>query len=645
MSDVPHAGAHESRPGGAGAAGLEHALETALEISERRRSAAEALADVARVLSQALDPDAVSQIIVERIVKLLSARSGVVFHLDDGKDLEVLAACGEMTGWLHPRFVLPGHSGTAGLAVRQRRTVTTPDLLTDPRIEVPAAVRGIIEASSHRAALAVPLAVAGRVIGALAVGDAGGRAFTEDDIRLAEAFAGHAAVALHNAELFRETARRRDEAEVAQARLGFLADASTVMSLSLHYDETLHSIARLAVPRLADCSCVHTVDDDGSIRGLAVVHVDPEKLRLVQMLQTTYPIGLDAPLGPAHVIQTGRSEFYPQVDEQLIATYARTSEEFEWMKALDISSAMVVPLAGRGGIVGALTFARSRPARPYERIDLALAEDLGRRAGLALENSRLYSAAQLADRTKDEFVTILAHELRTPLSTILASARVIAQRASPEGVRGPLAVIERQVQYQAQLLDDLLDLARVRRGEVALRRATVALGTVVADAVETVRPLIEERGHRLIMSMPEEAILLEADRTRLTQVVSNLLSNAAKYTPTEGRVVLTVTREGNEALISVADNGVGIPREMLGDIFGLFTRVTVPGTSTKGGLGIGLALVRKLVELHGGSVVARSEGPGRGSEFVVRLPLARTAGDTSQGAARHAEPHTQNRRR
>jgi signal transduction histidine kinase len=131
---------------------------------------------------------------------------------------------------------------------------------------------------------------------------------------------------------------------------------------------------------------------------------------------------------------------------------------------------------------------------------------------------------------------------------------------------------------------------------------------------------MEERGHRLIVSVPDEPLLLEADRTRLTQVVSNLLSNAAKYTPTEGRIVLAVTREGSDVEIRVADNGVGIPREMLGDIFGLFTRVTPPGASTKTGLGIGLALVRKLVELHGGSVVARSEGPGRGSEFVVRLP-------------------------
>jgi PAS domain S-box-containing protein len=228
-----------------------------------------------------------------------------------------------------------------------------------------------------------------------------------------------------------------------------------------------------------------------------------------------------------------------------------------------------------------------------------------------------------ADRRKDEFLATLAHELRNPLAPIRNSLQILKMpRLDPATVERSREMMERQVQHLVRLVDDLLDVSRVMRGKVELKRERVELATVVARAVETAQPLIEAQGHELAVTLPPESLPLEADPVRLAQVVGNLLTNAAKYTEANGRIRLTALREGNEAVLRVWDRGIGIAPDMLPHIFELFVQVDHATARSQGGLGIGLTLVKNLVEMHNGTVEAKSDGLGKGTEFVVRLPLS-----------------------
>lgn len=236
------------------------------------------------------------------------------------------------------------------------------------------------------------------------------------------------------------------------------------------------------------------------------------------------------------------------------------------------------------------------------------------------ERRKAEDALRAADRNKNEFLAMLAHELRNPLAP-LRNGLQIMRLAGNDGAVAAQAreMMERQLGHMVRLIDDLLDLSRISKGKIELRRERIELATVVHDAVESSRPVIEAAGHGLTVTLPSKPLAANADRIRLAQVVSNLLNNSAKYTPSGGRIRLTVERQGTDVVIEVADSGVGIPQDMLERVFDTFTQADRSLERCQGGLGIGLSLVRALVEMHGGTVEARSAGPGRGSEFVVRL--------------------------
>ena len=227
-----------------------------------------------------------------------------------------------------------------------------------------------------------------------------------------------------------------------------------------------------------------------------------------------------------------------------------------------------------------------------------------------------------ADRRKDEFLAILGHELRNPLSPIRNAAEALRFiNSDDKRLSWARALIIRQVDHMTRLVDDLLDVARLTRGVLTLRKETVDIAVIIHHAVESVKALIEMRRHNLTISIKDEPLIVSGDPVRLTQVVENLLTNATKFTDEGGKLSLDVHREGNEVIIAVADNGIGIPRDMLPKIFELFTQEDRAIRKSSGGLGIGLSLVSQLISLHGGSITALSEGPGRGSKFVIRLPL------------------------
>ncbi|HUQ74050.1 MAG TPA: ATP-binding protein, partial [Burkholderiales bacterium] len=296
---------------------------------------------------------------------------------------------------------------------------------------------------------------------------------------------------------------------------------------------------------------------------------------------------------------------------------------------LPVVSYLAVPVVSRSKeVLGGLFFGHPQPGVFKER-DERLVAGIAAQAAIAIDNARLYErlrdgAARLAeaDRRKDEFLATLAHELRNPLAPLRNGVQILRLSAGkPELAEQARDMMERQLEHMVRLVDDLLDMSRISTGKIELRREWTELGAIVHSARESTAPLIERSGHALELALPAEPVYLEADPVRLAQVFCNLLNNAAKYTERGGRIELTAVRRDAQVEIIVRDNGVGIPADMLSRVFEMFTQGDGSLEKVHGGLGIGLTIVKRLVELHGGTVHARSDGPGRGSEFIVRLPV------------------------
>jgi PAS domain S-box-containing protein len=413
------------------------------------------------------------------------------------------------------------------------------------------------------------------------------------------------------------------EQKRAEESSRYLAESSAALASVVDYESTLQKVANLAVPYFADWSAVDVANEDGSLRRLAVAHQDAAKVRLVQQLMQLYPPDPDAPGGAVGVLRSGKPEIIGEITDDLLVQGAKDEEHLRLIRSLGLQSYICVPLVVSGNPLGVLTFATAESGRRYTDADLAVAMDLAQRAAVAVENTQLYQALREADRRKDEFLATLAHELRNPLAPIRNSLQILKMpRLEVETIERAREMMERQVHQLVRLVDDLLDVSRVMRGKIELRTERVELAAVVARAVETVQPLIEAQGHEFTANLPRESLPLDADPVRLAQVVGNLLTNAAKYTEANGHIRLTARREGDEAVLRVRDDGIGIAPDMLAKVFDLFVQVDHAATRSQGGLGIGLTLVKNLVGMHRGTVEAHSEGVGKGSEFVVRLPLS-----------------------
>jgi PAS domain S-box-containing protein len=307
--------------------------------------------------------------------------------------------------------------------------------------------------------------------------------------------------------------------------------------------------------------------------------------------------------------------FHGQHDAYL-ANYLRTGE------AKIIGIGREVEGRRKDGTTFPMDLAVSEFRLSTRRFFTGIVRDITERKRAEKEMQDLVTRLQDADRRKDEFLATLAHELRNPLAPIHNAVQVLLMKGPPDpDLKWGREVIDRQVRHMARLLDDLLDVSRISHDKLELRKERIELSAVIQMAVETSRPLIDSGGLDLTAALPVEPVVLDADPVRLAQVFSNLLNNAAKFTETGGHILLTGVREGSDVVVSVKDDGMGIAGEMLPRVFDVFSQANRVSKRSQGGLGVGLSLVRGLVELHGGSIVARSDGPGKGSEFVVRLPV------------------------
>jgi PAS domain S-box-containing protein len=443
--------------------------------------------------------------------------------------------------------------------------------------------------------------------------------------------------------VFRDvTARRRE-----MARLAFLADASAELNASLDYETTLSTVTKLAVPAFADgCQVVMVVD--GAPRPIAAAHVDPERVR--DAFLHFDPCLLDQTLGAAHVIRTGLPELVPEISPEMIERAGVTEQRREWLRRLGPKSYIGVPLKRGGETIGAISLVMCASGRRHDASDLSVAVALAERAAIAVENARLFeevrlaraeadarrSEAELANRSKDEFLAVLGHELRNPLAPIV-SALDLMRRKEKDHESRERVIVERQVKHLCRLVDDLLDVSRIMCGKATLNRDPVEIAEVVTSAIDLVLPLIESRQHHVSVSV-DPGLWVEGDAVRLTQVVSNLINNAAKYSATGAPIWIEAHGEDGEVVLSVRDRGIGIDPSVLPHVFEPFVQEPQALDRGQGGLGLGLAIARGLVELHGGLVSAHSDGPGRGSEFVVRLPardrrVLDGSGDAQPGGA------------
>ena len=398
----------------------------------------------------------------------------------------------------------------------------------------------------------------------------------------------------------------------------FLADASAELAQLRDPESTLRRVTNLAVPDFADWCAVDLVEPDGSLRRLSVAHEDPQKVQLAYELNERYPSDPDAGAGPRHVLRTGVAERVQQIPQDMLRQLARDEHHLQILLDLGLESYLCVPLIVQERVFGVLTFALAESGRRYSAQDQKMAEDLAHRAAIAIDNARLYAELKEADRRKNEFLAMLAHELRNPLAPIRGGLDLLEMEGRDDET---LRLMREQVEHLVHLVDDLLDVSRIMRGRISLRKEPVELSQSMHRAVEMTRSLFQTQRHHLEVVLPDQPVWVLGDAVRLTQILINLLNNAAKYTDPGGTISLKARRLNDHVELRVRDNGLGIDGELLPRIFDLFIQADRTLDRSQGGLGIGLTLVRNLVALHGGTVSASSPGIGQGSEFLVTLPV------------------------
>lgn len=563
-----------------------------------------------------------------------------------------------------------------------------------------------------------------------------------------------------------------DEQKRARENFRFIAEASAILGSSLDFETTLRSVARLAVPQMADWCTVDMVNPNGKVDRLAVAHIDPAKVAWSYEIQEKYPPNRDAPNGVPNVIRTGKSEFYPLITDEMIMSSDLEEEHKQMLQKLGFRSAIIVPVVARDFILGAISLASAESGKRFTEDDLALAEDLGRRAGTAIDNAWLYrksqeeiaertriegevrlsearfrtlveqsplsiqiyssdgyclqaneafsklfgidpaellgynifedeqlakrgmlpylerafkgepvtvaavyydpeedgtkgrgrwvrafsypikeasgelkevalileditdrfeaeetlrkakEAAEAANQAKDKFLAILSHELRTPLTPVLTSVQILEMDKNlPEEYRQWVEVIHRNVELEARLIDDLLDLTRISKGKLKLNRERVDIHRLIEHVIDIYRTELDNKHLTLSLELKASHSFVEGDPARLQQVLWNLLKNAVKFTPSKGVIVISSSDEEQMVRVAIKDSGIGIDPDTLPRIFDAFEQGEQTVTRHFGGLGLGLAICKNLVEIHAGKIKAESDGRDKGAVFTILLPI------------------------
>jgi signal transduction histidine kinase/CheY-like chemotaxis protein/putative methionine-R-sulfoxide reductase with GAF domain len=569
-----------------------------------------------------LSLDALLDELLNRVCAIFAADTAAVL-LVDGDALVPRARRG-LEEALGGDVRIPIGKGFAGRVAAAKRPVMIEDIAPGDLLNPLLREQGI------HSLLGVPILFESKVIGVLHVGTLERRRFHEPDAQLLQVVADRIGLGIEYARLYDEEQRVRAETETERARTAFLANVTGLLAASLDYEATLRNLVRLAVPDRGECCVIDIADEPGgATRRVAVAHVEPAKEAILWEIERRYPMWPEDPSSAAEVARTGKPVLLAEVTEADRVAAAHNPEHLALMHQLAFASSISVPLIARGRTLGTMSFATSDSGRRYGLDDLALARDLASLAALAVDNARLYREAQesraqavAASRAKDEFLATVSHELRTPLTPILTWARLLdTGRLDPARAAQAIKAIQRSAKAQVQLIEDLLDVSRIITGKLRLNMQRVELSPVIEAAVEAMRPAMDAKGIQLQMDLDPRAGAIAGDPERLQQVVWNLLSNTIKFTPKGGRVQVALARGNSHVELTVRDTGSGIAPAFLPHLFERFSQEDASTTRPHGGLGLGLAIVRHLVELHRGTVRAESAGEGKGALVTVRLPL------------------------
>ena len=420
----------------------------------------------------------------------------------------------------------------------------------------------------------------------------------------------------------REAARTRRALKVearhsaAQQRQQFLAEASRALAESLEYELTLKTVARLAVPRIADWCTVDLLRDDDTLIRVATEHRDPQRVELAKALHHNPPKG-DSTTGAPHVVRTGKTEYVSQMSDVLLQTREHDPERLRILRGLGLESMICAPLIARGRTLGAFTLL-TEIGRTLTADDVRMVEDLAQRAAVSIDNAKLLDTTQQALRGRDEVLAIVTHDIRSPLSTVMTGAALLlindAELPNSERIRRRAETIQRSARHIARLVNDLTDMNHIDAGRLTIERKPEDPASVVSDAVDTLQGVVAQRGSRVQCDIVGPLPLVECDRDRVVQVIGNLIANASKVGAPS--IVVRVEARKSDVIVSVSDTGPGIPPE---DLPHMFDRYWRGRNATYKGTGLGLPIAHGIVKAHGGCMWIES-AVGVGSTFLFTLP-------------------------
>ncbi|WP_434425885.1 sensor histidine kinase [Nannocystis pusilla] len=580
--------------------------------------------------SQTISRELVLEQLVRTLLAVVLEQSGaqtayLLFARGDALSLAARASVGEhgVDATLLPSQPLgPASTQVPAAIVRYTLRTREPVHLDDAAASPIFAGDPYVAARKPRSLLCLPLVRQHEVVALLYLeNDLTTGAFTPERLGALELLAAQAAISLDNARLLQRERATRAATEAAERRAAFLAEAGALLSESLDWEQTMTQIGRLSVRMLADWCVIDVISETGEIRRIAGAHADAAKEPALLELQARYPPRIDSVHPAAYVLRTGRSLLLSELSDALIRSLTIDARHARLLAVLGTRTAVAVPLAARGQTLGVLTLGSAAVDRRYGATDLALAEELARRAALSLDNARLYREAQAAIRLREEFVMVASHELNTPVAAMeLAIQRLLRDKratAWPEDVRRMLGVIERQGWQLTHLVTQMLDVARIHAGQMLLVLADVDLAAVVRSVAERLAERFE-RARCPLSLQAVTSVVGRWDRGRLEQALTCLLDNALKFGAGKP-IEIEVARRGANGRLVVRDHGIGLAPDQLPRIFRRFEHAASP--LQYGGLGLGLFIVREIVTALGGQVDVESE-VGVGSTFAVELPRA-----------------------
>ena len=551
--------------------------------------------------------------------RALGARRASVLLFDDDGVMRFKAWRGISDEY---RAAVDGHSPwTRDTA--DPRPITIPDAATDPSLDGP--LRRTILDEGIRALGFFPLISQGRLLGKFMLYYDQPHPFPAEDVQLAQTIAGQVAVAIarkRDEQALREQLEERRREEQVQR---FLAEAGSLLASSLDVDATLAGVARLCTGLLADFCVVDVLDEGSGLRRVAAVHADAARQPVTDALR---PFSPHADRHPAvRALRSGQAQRVERIDDDYLRRMANGDTHLDVLRRLGPCSALAVPLLARGRTLGVITLCMADSERTYTAADLHLAEEVARRAALAVDNARLYQAATSANQAKSEFLAVMSHELRTPLNAILGYTDLLLM-----GIPHPLHDDStRQVQrigasarHLLQIIEQILAFSRLEAGREEAHPEDVELGELVRETAALIQPLAGQKGLDFDLRLPDRPVHLHTDPGKLRQILLNLLSNAIKFTEA-GVVGLCAEADGAAVRIAVRDTGVGLAPEQLERVFEPFWQADHSRTRQAGGTGLGLSVTCQLAQLLGGDVTAESR-VGEGSTFTVILPGPFAAG-------------------